>query len=107
MSGARNVSVGVCISTYVVLPMCVILELVRCADLTALVPEHTDYLLHVPGPDSNRASFDMPEKAILQLVPSARLQSDFQKLFSPFQAVDNLASNVPKAFEIWLLTLPN
>lgn len=82
-------------------------ELVRGADLTASVPEHTDYLLNMPSPDSNGASFDMPERAILQLLLSAQLESDFQRLFAPFQALNNLASNVQKLLRIWPLTLPN
>lgn len=67
------------------------------ADLTVLVPEHLDYLLNMPSPDSNRASFHMPERAVLQLSLSAQLELDFQRLFAPFQAFNNSASDVPKA----------
>lgn len=74
-------------------------QLVRAADLTALVPEHTDYLLDMLRPDSNGAIFDMPERAILQLGLSAQLESDFHRLFAPSQALNSLACDVAKASE--------
>ena len=74
-------------------------ELVRGADLTALVPEHADYLQNVPSPDSNGASFNMPERAILRHGLSAQMESDFHRLFAPFQALNNLAFNAPKTSE--------
>lgn len=74
-------------------------ELMRGADLTASVLEHTNYLLNMLSELGNEASFSMPERAILQLSLSAQMESDFHRLFARSQALNSLASNVPKASE--------
>lgn len=71
----------------------------RGADLTATVPEHTDYLLNMPRASRNRTSFNVPGRTILQLSLSAQQEPDFHRLFAPFQPLNSFAWNVPKASE--------
>jgi len=65
MSGAREVSAGVCVYLCCFTYVCVTSELTRGVDLTAFMPEHISYLLNMPSPDSNGVKLDMPESAIL------------------------------------------
>lgn len=92
-----------CDFTYV----CIASELIRGADLTALVPEHTSYLPNMLSELGNEASFNMPERAILQLSLSVQMESDFNRLFAPSQALNSLHPMCQKLLRIWLLTLPN